>query len=76
MYTSFQVKASELDETFIEGIKAIYKSKNITIIIEEDQDTTEYLLSTEANRKHLSKAIKNTKKGNTTKVDIDKYLKK
>ena len=76
MYTSFHVKASELDEKFIEGIKAIYKSKNITIIIEEDKDATEYLLSTEANRKHLSKAIKNVKKGNTTKVDINKYLPK
>ena len=76
MVTSFHIKASELDENFIKGIKAIYKSKNISIIVEEEQDTTEYLLSTEANRKHLSKSIKNTKKGKTTKVDIDKYLPK
>jgi hypothetical protein len=76
MVTSIHIKASELDEKFIKGIKAIYKSKKISITIEEEQDTTEYLLSTEANRKHLEKAVKNVKKGKTTKVDIDKYLPK
>jgi hypothetical protein len=41
-----------------------------------DKDTTEYLLSTKANQKNLSRAVKNVKKGKTTKVDIDKYLQK
>ena len=76
MYTSFHIKASELDETFIKAVKTMYKSKRITIIVNEEMDETEYLLSTPANRKHLEAAINNVKKGKTTKVDIDKYLRK
>ena len=76
MYTSFHIKASELDETFIKAVKAMYKSKRITITVDEEMDETEYLLSTDANRKHLETAIKNVKQGKTTKVDIDKYLRK
>ncbi len=74
MYTSFHIKANELDEKFIKGIKAMFKNKRITISVEEEMDETEYLLSTEANRKHLEKAVKNVKGGKTIKVDIDKYL--
>jgi antitoxin YefM len=76
MYTSFHIKASELDENFLKGLKTMFKNKRIAITVEEEMDETEYLLSTEANRKHLDDAIKNVKKGKTTKVDIDKYLRK
>ncbi len=76
MHTSFHIKANELDEKFIKSIKALFKSKRISITVEEELDETDYLLSTEANSKHLEDAIKNVKKGKTTKVDIDKYLRK
>jgi antitoxin YefM len=76
MYTSFHIKASELDENFIKGVKALFKSKRILISVEEEMDETDYLNSTEANRKHLKASIDNVKKGKTTKVDLDKYLRK
>ena len=76
MYTSFHIKASELDENFIKGVKALFKSKRILISVEEEMDETDYLNSTEANRKHLKLSIDNVKKGKTTKVDLDKYLRK
>lgn len=76
MYTSFHVKANELDDKILKSIKALFKSKRISIIVEEEMDETEYLLSTEANRKHLEDALKNVKQGKTTKVDIGKYLRK
>ena len=76
MYTAFHVKASELDESFLKALRMIFKSKNISIIIEEEQDETEYLLSSPANRKALEKSLKNAQKGKLVEVDIDKYLRK
>ncbi len=73
MYTSFHIKASELDEKFIKSVKALFKSKTISITIEEEQDTTEYLLSTEANRKHLEESL-NSKEGYAFSFDELKKL--
>ncbi len=72
MYTSFIVKANELDEKFLKSIKTLFKSKTISITIEDEPDTTEYLLSTEANRKHLKESLAEAKKGKLVKVSIDK----
>jgi len=41
--------------------------------IEEDETT--YLLKSEANKKHLLKAIKNVEKGNLIYIDLDEYEK-
>jgi hypothetical protein len=76
MYTTFHIKASELDETFIKALKMIFKSKRISILVEEEQDETEYLLSSPANRKMLEKSLENAAKGDLIEVDIDKYLRK
>ncbi len=72
MYTSFHIKANELDEKFLKSIKTLFKSKEIFITIEDEPDTTEYLLSTEANRKHLKKSLTEAKKGKLVKVNLDK----
>jgi antitoxin YefM len=76
MYTSFHLNANELNEEFLKKLKRIYKSKRISITVEEDLDETDYLLSTPANRKHLEDALKNVKAGKMTKVNIDKSLKR
>ncbi len=39
-------------------------------------DETEYLLSTEVNRKALEESLKNVEEGKLIEVDINKYLKK
>ena len=35
---------------------------------------TQYLLSTEANRKHLRKSLKEAEAGKTSKIDWDHFL--
>lgn len=76
MYTEFHTKASDLDLSFLKGIKQIFKNKPVSIIIEEDMDDTEYLLAGEANRKMLERSLRSAEKGNLTEVNIDKYLRK
>lgn len=73
MYSSFHIKTSELDENFIKGIKALFKSKRIAITVEEYLDETKYLLSTEANRKHLEEALKSKAKSSFTFDDFKKH---
>jgi hypothetical protein len=76
MYTTFHVNANELNENFIEGIKAIFKSKHFAIIVEEELDETDYLLSSETNKEILEQSLAESDAGNIIKVDIDKYLSK
>ncbi len=58
MYTEFHINANALDLDFLNKIKVMFKSKPITITIEEEQDETEYLLQIDANRKMLEDSIK------------------
>ena len=59
MYSTYRVKANELNKHFWEGIKEMFQDREIEIVIHDVEDETEYLLKTDANRKHLLKAIKN-----------------
>ncbi len=54
MQTIFQINADELDQDFINGIKALFKNKDIEIAVYE-RDETEYLLRSPANREYLSR---------------------
>ncbi|MCH8317198.1 MAG: hypothetical protein IIA88_01670 [Bacteroidetes bacterium] len=76
MYTTFHLKASDLDERFLKAVKAMFKSRNISIVVEEEQDETEYLLASETNRKMLMESIRQAKKGELVTVDIGKHAKK
>lgn len=57
MYTSFHLSTNELNEEFLKKLKTMFKSKRISITVEEEMDETEYLLSTPANRKHLQESL-------------------
>jgi hypothetical protein len=76
MHTTFHINANELNSKFLNALKMIFKSKRIAITIEEEQDETEYLLSSLANRKLLEKSLKNADAGKLVEVNIDKYLRK
>jgi antitoxin YefM len=60
MYSTYRLKAGELDSKFIKSLKEIFQDKEIEIIVHDiEEDETEYLLKSEANKKHLLKAIEN-----------------
>lgn len=63
MYTMYKMYANELDIRFIEALKALFKDQEIEIVvceaIEHEEDETDYLLRSPANREHLLQAIEN-----------------
>jgi antitoxin YefM len=70
------MKADELDSRFIRALKTMFKDKEIEIAVcESDQsqeDETEYLLKSPANRDRLLKAIENVARSqNLVSVDLD-----
>ena len=72
MYTTFHLKASEIDEELIKNIKSMFGKKNISITIEEDLDETAYLLSSTENRKKLKKSLEEAKAGELIEVNLNK----
>ncbi len=69
MYTEFHISANELDDEFIKAIRKMFKSKRISIIVEEDKDETNYLLKNESNRKMLLNSKKQAEKGQFISFD-------
>lgn len=60
--TIYQVNADELDERFLESLKAMFKNKEIEIVVYE-RDETAYLLRSPANRERLLNAIRDVEQG-------------
>ena len=56
METIYQLNADDLDEDFLEGLKASFKHKEIEIVVYE-RDETAYLLRSPGNRDRLLKPI-------------------
>jgi antitoxin YefM len=61
METVFKLKAKDLDGSFIDSVKNLFKDREIEISIKPTQDETEYLFNTPANKKKLLEAIKDVK---------------
>jgi hypothetical protein len=57
MNTIFQINSEDLDNRFIESIKALFKNKKLIISVTEDIDETAYLLQSENNAKRLFEAL-------------------
>jgi antitoxin YefM len=57
------MNAAELDSRFLRALKAMFKDKDIEIVVCEaaksEEDETAYLLRSPANRERLLKAIEN-----------------
>ena len=62
MEATYRLNTSELGIGFIDTLKNIYPNQDIEIYVRE-QDETEYLRSSPANREHLEKAIREVEEG-------------
>ena len=56
METIYQLNADDLNDDFLEGLKASFKHKEIEIVVYEP-DETAYLLRSPANRSRLLQAV-------------------
>jgi antitoxin YefM len=61
MYMTYRMNAAELDSRFLKALKAMFKDKDIEIVVceaaQSEEDETAYLLRSPANRNRLLKAI-------------------
>lgn len=72
MQAIYRIKANELDERFIEGLKTTFGEQEIEIVVSEIIDETLYLLQSPANREKLLNAIENVKRGeNLVEVSLE-----
>ncbi len=56
METIYQLNADDLNEDFLEGLKASFKHKEIEIVVYE-RDETAYLLRSPSNRARLLESV-------------------
>jgi antitoxin YefM len=62
MSITYRLKASEIDQAFLDELKAKYGDKEIEITVDEI-DETDYLLKSDANRERLLNAIESVNQG-------------
>ena len=71
MISTYRMNAADLDNTFIDALKTLFRDKEIEIVVSE-VDETAYLLQSPANRQRLLQAIENVNSGaNLVPVEID-----
>ena len=58
MQISYRLNANELDNNFLDSLKAAFQNKEIEIVVYES-DETAFLLQNPANRKRLLTAVEN-----------------
>jgi antitoxin YefM len=63
MQVSYRLNANELDNSFLESLKAAFQDKEIEIVVYES-DETAFLLQNPANRKRLLTAVENIQNRN------------
>jgi antitoxin YefM len=56
MEAIYRLRADELDQNFLDAIKALFKDREIEIAVYE-RDETAYLLRSPANRERLLRAV-------------------
>jgi antitoxin YefM len=74
MQTSYRLNARDLDQHFLESLKALFQNREIEIIVYE-VDETAYLSKSEANQSRLLQAIKNVESGtNLVELNVRKTI--
>lgn len=77
MYAVYKMRADELDGSFLEKLKSLFKDREIEIAVSEadasGEDETAYLLESPANRERLLRAIENIANDrDLVTVDLDR----
>lgn len=73
MYTVYRMNMNDLDDRFVEALRALFKDKEVEITVTEI-DETEYLLQGQANRARLLQAVKNIENGqNLVDMPLDTF---
>jgi hypothetical protein len=63
MDITYRLKPNELNDDFFKTLKNTFLGKEISVTVEEIEDTTAYLLSNEANKEHLLEGVESSKAG-------------
>jgi antitoxin YefM len=71
MYTTYRLKANDLNSQFLESLKTLFRDQEVEITV-STVDETAYLLKSEANSLRLREAIANIDAGtNLVEVSMD-----
>jgi antitoxin YefM len=71
MHSIYRLNVRELNQGFIDGLKATYQDKEIEIVVYE-VDETAYLMGSAVNQKKLLQAVDAVKnRSNLIEVDIE-----
>jgi antitoxin YefM len=71
MYTTYRLKANDLNSQFLESLKTLFRDQEVEITVSAVDETT-YLLRSEANSLRLREAIANINAGtNLVEVSMD-----
>ena len=76
MKAIFKLNVKQIDSAFIDAIKKMFYEKDVVIQISTPQDETEYLLSSEANEKHILDNIVAEPAMQFTAEEFGKYVEK
>jgi hypothetical protein len=70
------LNADELSIEILNSIKEAFKDKTIDIIISVAIDETDYLFSSDTNKKQLAKSMKEIEEGNCVVLTVEALQKK
>ncbi|PIY37163.1 MAG: hypothetical protein COZ06_33470 [Armatimonadetes bacterium CG_4_10_14_3_um_filter_66_18] len=62
MFTVYRVRADELDDRFLQSVRAAFRDEPLEITV-SSADETAYLLASPANRDHLLRAVADVEEG-------------
>lgn len=73
MQASFVLDSSELDYSFIDKLRSMFKDKRVELFVAETDDT-QYLSTSKANKEILLNSISNLESGHNTVVADSKLF--
>lgn len=78
MVTTYRLNVDDLSGEILKSIKAAFKGKEIQITVTEanDIDETEYLLSSEANKRMIRTSIQELEEGKGVSMTIEELQEK